>query len=57
MKSILKCRRSIVSILGIGALTFLGYSKGIDVAMAIATISIGLSGANAFEKSKQPNQI
>jgi hypothetical protein len=56
MNIILKCRRTIVSILGIAALTALGYFKGQDVATSIAAIAIGLASANSYEKSKTQGQ-
>jgi len=43
-------RRFVVSILAIIVLGGLGYTKGLDVAMSIATVAIGLAGANAYEK-------
>lgn len=56
MKKILECRRSSLALIGMLLLTILGYTKGADVAVAIATISIGVSGANAFEKKGGSNQ-
>ena len=50
MLKIFKCRRSSLAVICIATLGFLGYSKGIDVSMAIATIAIGVAGANAYEK-------
>lgn len=50
MIKIFKCRRSSLAVIGMILLTGLAYSKGVDVSMAIASISIGVSGANAFEK-------
>jgi len=49
MNKILKCRRSIVCLVAIGCLTYLGYSKGLDVSLAIATVAGALCGANAYE--------
>ena len=49
----LTCRRTITSLFAIICLTSLGYAKGTDVSLAIASIAIGLSAANAAEK-KQP---
>jgi len=56
MSFLLKCRRTFVAMFAISCLTFLAYSKGIDVAMAIAAIAGVLSGANAFEGSKNGKQ-
>ena len=50
MLKIFKCRRSSLALICILALTYLGYSKGTDVSMAIASIAIGVAGANAYEK-------
>jgi hypothetical protein len=53
MKKILNCRRSIIAVIGIICLTWLGISKGIDIsgiALAISGIVASVSGANAWEK-------
>jgi hypothetical protein len=53
MKKILDCRRSIIALVGIGCLTWLGLAKGIDIsgiALAISGIVASVSGANAWEK-------
>jgi len=49
MLSILKCRRSSMALLGMIILGA-GLFNGVDTSGAIAMISIGLSGANAYEK-------
>lgn len=49
MLKILKCRRSSIAVLCLCALTFLGYKKGADVAASIATIALGIAGANAAQ--------
>jgi len=41
-----------LALVAIVCLTGLGYSKGIDVSMAISGICIGIGGANAWEKKK-----
>jgi len=54
-KKVLQCRRTIVSIFAITCLTILGLYHGADlsgIAVAIAGISSALSGANAYEGSK-----
>lgn len=58
MKSVLQlaairlvCRRTIVALAGIASLTYLGL-HGHDVSVAIASIAIGLSAANAYQQSK-----
>lgn len=50
MKALLNCRRSIIGIYALGILGILGYTKGMEVSMAISTIVIGIAGANAYEK-------
>jgi hypothetical protein len=57
MLKILKCRRSSIAVLCLVALTFLGYKKGAEVAAAIATIALGVAGANAFEKRGSKNAL
>lgn len=49
MRKILTCRRSIISLAAILVLGLLGYLKGMDVSMAISTVAVGLSGANAYQ--------
>ena len=46
------CRRTSVAIISIACLTVLGWHRGMDVSMAIASVAIGLAGANSYEKSK-----
>ena len=43
-------RRFIIAVLALASLTFLGYTKDMDVALAVASIAIGLAGANAYQK-------
>ena len=49
MEKIVKCRRTLVAVFGIIALTVLGIVVKLDVASAIAAIAMTLSGANAAE--------
>lgn len=49
---LLDCRRSKIALFAIAVLTVLGYFKGLDVSMAIATVSVGIAGSNAYEKRK-----
>ena len=51
MKNLLYCRRMFVSMFAILVLGALG-ARGADVAPYIAAISVGLAGANAYEKAK-----
>ena len=50
MSKIWNCRRSSIAVICILALTVLGYTKGMDVAMAISAVAIGVAGSNAYEK-------
>lgn len=50
MKKLLDCRRSIIALIGISCLTFLGYTKGMDVSMAISGVCLAVAGSNAYEK-------
>ncbi len=57
MKKILSCRRTLVSVFGIGCLTWLGLAHGVDIsgiAIAIAGICGALSGSNAWENKGKP---
>lgn len=57
MRQIFKCRRSSVAVIAIGVLTFLGYTKSMDVAMAISTVAVGLAGANAYQGRKNETTV
>lgn len=48
-------RRFTVAILACTYLWSLGYYKTMDVSMAIATVAVGLAGANAYEKKGKPD--
>lgn len=50
MKKIWQCRRSSLAVICIMVLGLLGFFKNMDVSMAIASIAIGVAGANAYEK-------
>jgi len=54
--SILKCRRTVIGLYAITALTFLGYHKGAEVAAAISAIAMGVAAANAFQGKKEGQQ-
>lgn len=62
MRKILSCRRSVIAILGIISLTWLGLHHGVDIsgiALAISGIVASVSGANAWEnrgKKEQPSK-
>jgi hypothetical protein len=49
MEKLVKCRRTVVAIFGIMALTLLGMKAGLDVSAAIAAIAMTISSANAAE--------
>lgn len=51
MKNLLYCRRMFICMFGILVLGVLG-ARGMEVAPYIAAISVGLAGANAYEKAK-----
>lgn len=51
MRNILICRRTFICTLAILCLTAIGLYKGIDVSMALASVAIGLAGANAYENA------
>ena len=53
MNKIMNCRRSIIALVGIIALTSLGIYTGLDIggiAIAIAGIVASIAGSNAWEK-------
>jgi len=48
---LLKCRRSLIAIIAIISLTYLGiHSDSTSVAASIAAVSLGVAGANSAEK-------
>lgn len=49
MRNIMVCRRTFICTLAILCLTAIGLYKGVDVSMALASVAIGLAGANAYE--------
>ena len=52
MKTLWHSRRTFISTLAILCMTAVGLYKGIDVSMALASVAIGVAGANAFESSR-----
>jgi hypothetical protein len=42
-----------IALFAIGCLTMLGYFKGTDVAMSIASIAISIGAANAYQGKKE----
>jgi len=53
MKKILACRRSLIALVAIACLTWLGLAKGVDIsgiALAISGVVASIAGANAYEK-------
>jgi len=53
MIKILKCRRSSMGLIGMLLLFSLGYVKGSDVGLHIATICMAVAAANAYEGVKR----
>lgn len=47
MKKIMDCRRSIIGLIAIGCLTYLG-TLGMDVAISIAGIVASIAASNAY---------
>ncbi len=43
------CRRTVVALVSIGCLTWIGLRTATDVAAAIAAVAIGLAGSNAAQ--------
>ncbi len=48
-RSLLLCRRTLVALVAIGCLTWIGLTTTTDVAVAIASVAIGLAGSNAAQ--------
>lgn len=53
MKYFMVCRRTFIAVFAISCLTGLALANGFDPSMAIASVAIGLAGANAAEKAMQ----
>ncbi len=49
MKKLWNDRRFITSIFAISCLTILGYTKNLDVSIAISGVALGIAAANASE--------
>lgn len=50
MKKLLTCRRSMIAILAIFCLTAVALVNGTDTSMAIASVAMGVAGANALQR-------
>lgn len=50
MKFIYNCRRTFLGTFAIFCLTFIGYTKGIDVSIAIAGVVGSIAASNAYQK-------
>ena len=50
MKFLYKCRRTFLGISAIACLTFLGYTKGIDVSIALAGVVASVAASNSAQK-------
>ena len=49
MKHIVKCRRTVIALVAIASLTWIGLTTSTDVAASIAAVAIGLAGSNAAQ--------
>lgn len=49
MKTLWHSRRTFISALAVVCITAVGIYKGFDVSMALASVAIGMAGANAYE--------
>lgn len=56
MKFMLSCRRTFLGVAAIACLTFLGYTKGTDVSMAIAGVVASVAAANSYQKKGLPDK-
>lgn len=54
MRSLYYSRRTFIAVSAILVLGLLGWFKGQDVALAIATVAVGIAGSNAWEGAKTP---
>ena len=52
MSKLWTCRRTFLGLAGILCLTFIGYTKGIDVSIAIAGIVTSVAASNSYQASK-----
>lgn len=50
MNNLATSRRLIVNVLGIICITIIGIYNKVDVSFAIASVAIGISAANAYQK-------
>jgi hypothetical protein len=57
MKTIWYSRRSFISALAVICITVVGLVNNVDVSMALASVAIGVAGANAFEGLKTSKGI
>ena len=53
---LLSCRRSKIALVAIACLTWLGCTQAFDVSLAIASVAIGIAGANAYQKKGQSDE-
>jgi len=53
----LESRRMVLGTLAVICLTFLGYTKGADVSLAIAGVVGAVAGANSFEATKRKREV
>lgn len=53
LRTHIESRRMVLGTLAVLCLTFLGYTKGADVAIAITGVVAAIAGANSFEAVKK----
>lgn len=54
--TLFKCRRTVVSLVGMSFLLILGLVNKVDVSMTIATIVASIAAANSFQAVNQPKK-
>ena len=52
MNKLWTCRRTFLALAGILCLTFLGYTKSLDVSIAIAGIISAVAASNSYQAAK-----
>lgn len=57
MKNIMYCRRTFIAVLAIGCLAAMAFAKGMDTAMALASVAIGLAASNSYENANKKKSI
>lgn len=52
MHKIISCRRTFVAVFAVTCLTVIALINGTDTSIAIASVAVGIAGANAYQKAK-----